>query len=125
MRISILGNFVSYNVYKFGSLLSSILSVTLQGFCPGLTHGQKFGISYVHSRSYFRPRDDETDQPKEPTTVKSHALLVLPDQSPDLSPQSHNSDQNGSQTQQLDASAWSVWETSGADKSQDGGLHAA
>ncbi|KAF7806987.1 alpha-mannosidase I MNS4 [Senna tora] len=51
------------------NLESTAVSGLIKGFCPRLTHGQKFGISYIHPIP--RPRDDETIQQKE----QSHTVL--------------------------------------------------
>lgn len=61
--------------------MENILSAW-QGFCPGLTHGQKFGISYVMSA------DTQPNKPtieREPTVSQSHSASV-PDKNSDLQP---------------------------------------
>ena len=67
------------------SLLKSFensLSVC-RGVCPGLTHGQKLGISYV-SPSHRAHEDDSRNQ-GELTTAESHSMTVVPSQSSDYS----------------------------------------
>ncbi|KAK4258077.1 hypothetical protein QN277_007577 [Acacia crassicarpa] len=86
-----------YNTFE-----STSLSGLIKGFCPGLTHGQKYGISYVDPPDL--PRDDQTVQQKEPTAVQSHAVLVIPSASDHHSPPDHTSDQNDNQTHDSDVS---------------------
>ncbi|KAI9070487.1 hypothetical protein K1719_047551 [Acacia pycnantha] len=86
-----------YNTFE-----STSISGLIKGFCPGLTHGQKYGISYVDPPDL--PRDDQTVQRKEPTVAQSHAVLVIPSPSDDHSPPDHNSDQNDNQTHDSDVS---------------------
>lgn len=76
--------------------------IILQGFCPGLDHGQKFGISYVHSAD--EQHDYKTIQQKE-SIVQSHSVVVLPAHSSDhLLPDSSN-DHNDSQTRESDVTS--------------------
>ncbi|KAI4345733.1 hypothetical protein L6164_012831 [Bauhinia variegata] len=88
-----------------GSMSDSLTAASglIKGVCPGLTHGQKFGLLYMHSAD--RPLDDETIGKKEPTVVQSHSLSILPGQSSDHSPSDDNSNQNDSQTKESDESA--------------------
>ena len=66
------------------SLLKSIEnSFCLQGVCPGLTHGQKFGITYV-SPSHRAHEDDSRNQ-GDLTTAESHSMMVVPKQNSDYS----------------------------------------
>ncbi|KAE9619141.1 hypothetical protein Lal_00047903 [Lupinus albus] len=65
------------------------VSGLIKGVCPGLNHGQKFGISYVHSADEHH--DYEIIHQKESTTVQSHSVMVLPSQSSD-----HNEDRRTS-----------------------------
>ncbi|XP_019428634.1 PREDICTED: alpha-mannosidase I MNS4 isoform X2 [Lupinus angustifolius] len=57
------------------------VSGLIKGVCPGLNHGQKFGISYVHPADEHR--DYEIIHQKESTAVQSHSVMVLPSQSSD------------------------------------------
>lgn len=75
----------------------------LQGFCPGLNHGQKYGFSYVHSND--ERNDYETIQQKESTTVQSHSVIVLPAQSSHHSEPDSGNDHNDSQTTESDVTS--------------------
>lgn len=49
-----------------------------QGVCPGLTHGQKFGISYVAS-----PTDNDASSNESKTAVvKNHPVVVVASPAP-------------------------------------------
>lgn len=56
-----------------------IKKIILQGLCPGLSHGQKYGISYVASHS-TTPRDEPVDQ-RVGDVVQSHSVVLLSDSS--------------------------------------------
>ena len=77
--------------------------IILQGFCPGLNHGQKFGLLYMLSNDEHR--DPETNQPEEPTTVQSHSVMLLPVQSSDSSVPDSCNDHNDSQTSESDVTS--------------------
>ncbi|XP_034199560.1 alpha-mannosidase I MNS4 isoform X2 [Prunus dulcis] len=62
---------------------STPISGLIKGVCPGLTHGQKFGISYVASS--HRAQEESRNQRK-PTVAESHSLVVVPGQTSDYSP---------------------------------------
>ena len=67
------------------SVLKSIKNLfCLQGVCPGLTHGQKFGISYI-SPSHRAHEDDSRDQ-GEQANAESHSIVVVQNQNTDDSP---------------------------------------
>ena len=51
---------------------------SLQGLCPGLTHGQKYGISYLDATSTVQ--EDHSTHQRE-NVVDSHSLLVVSQQS--------------------------------------------
>ncbi|KAI4317936.1 hypothetical protein L6164_025760 [Bauhinia variegata] len=69
----------------------------IKGVCPGLTHGQKFGLLYIYPAD--RTHDDETIiDKKEPTVAQSRSVLILPGQSSNHSPHDSGSNQNDSQT---------------------------
>ncbi|XP_045790083.1 alpha-mannosidase I MNS4 [Trifolium pratense] len=74
----------------------SASSGLIKGFCPGLNHGQKFGLLYMHSNDEHR--DHETTQPEEPTIVQSHSVMLLPAQNSDRSVPNSGNDHNDSQT---------------------------
>lgn len=80
--------------------------MVLQGFCPGLNHGQKFGIVYVHSNNEH-DRDYETIQHKESTTVQSHSVMVVPAMSSGHLPPESSGDHesNDSQTCESDVTS--------------------
>ncbi|KEH42783.1 putative glycoside hydrolase family 47 [Medicago truncatula] len=81
----------------------SAVSGLIKGFCPGLNHGQKFGLSYLLSNDEHR--DYETNQPEESTTVQSHSVMLLPAQSSDSSVPDSVSDHNDSQTSESDVTS--------------------
>ncbi|XP_027365107.1 alpha-mannosidase I MNS4 [Abrus precatorius] len=76
----------------------SAVSGLIKGFCPGLNHGQKFGILYAHSTDEHNDYETIQVQRKESTTLQSHSVLVLPDQSSDQLLRDYSSDHNESQT---------------------------
>ncbi|KAE8704763.1 putative alpha-mannosidase I MNS4 [Hibiscus syriacus] len=59
------------------SLEASPVSGLIKGLCPGLTHAQKYGISYL--ASVDTPNEDSSAKQKE-TVVQSHAIVVVSDQ---------------------------------------------
>ena len=61
-----------------------------QGLCLGLTHGQKYGISYLASDD--TPHEDNSAKQKD-TVVQSHALVVS-DQSANQSLSGDSNDDN-------------------------------
>jgi len=75
----------------------------LQGFCPGLNHGQKFGLLYAHLIDERRDYETNQVQQKESTTVQSHSVLVLRSQSSEHLVPEYGSDRNDSQTPQSDS----------------------
>ncbi|KAK1592833.1 hypothetical protein Q3G72_031139 [Acer saccharum] len=83
----------SHTGFPSDSFLGSIPATGLikQGFCPGLTHGQKYGISYLAS-------EDVSTTPKESTAVQSHSVVVVSDQPTIYSPSKSQSDDNDAQT---------------------------
>lgn len=81
----------------------SAVSGLIKGFCPGLNHGQKFGLSYLLSNDEHR--DYETIQPEESTTVQSHSVMLLPAQSSDSSVPDSGNDHNDSQTSESDVTS--------------------
>ncbi|GMI71994.1 mannosidase 4 [Hibiscus trionum] len=56
---------------------SSPVSGLIKGLCPGLTHAQKYGISYI--ASVDKPSEDDSAKQKD-TVVQSHAIVVVSDQ---------------------------------------------
>ncbi|KAK4857224.1 hypothetical protein QYF36_025829 [Acer negundo] len=71
----------------FGSIPATGL---IKGFCPGLTHGQKYGITYIAS--------EDVSEAKESTAVQSHSVVVVSDQTTIYSPSKSQSDDNDAQT---------------------------
>ncbi|XP_022739361.1 alpha-mannosidase I MNS4 [Durio zibethinus] len=59
-------------------LEASPVSGLIKGLCPGLTHGQKYGISYL--ASVDTPHEDNSAKQTD-TPVQSHALVVVSGQS--------------------------------------------
>lgn len=55
---------------------------SLQGLCPGLTHGQKYGISYLDATR--TAQEDHSTHQRE-NVADSHSLLVVSQQSADNS----------------------------------------
>ncbi|ONI26473.1 hypothetical protein PRUPE_1G027300 [Prunus persica] len=62
---------------------STPISGLIKGVCPGLTHGQKFGISYVASSHRAQ---EESRNLRKPTVAESHSLVVVPGQTSEYSP---------------------------------------
>ncbi|KAJ4722583.1 alpha-1,2-Mannosidase [Melia azedarach] len=58
-------------------LESTPVSGLIKGLCPGLTHGQKYGITYVPSSDTV-PEDLSAAQ-REPAVVQSHSVVVVSD----------------------------------------------
>lgn len=59
--------------------MENILSAW-QGYCPGLYHGQKFGITYVTSAD--TQKNVPTNE-REQTVARSLSSIVVPDQNSD------------------------------------------
>lgn len=62
----------------------------IKGLCPGLTHGQKYGITYLPLID-TAPEDVSSTQ-REPTVVQSHSVVVLSDQGAHFIQSKPNSD---------------------------------
>lgn len=54
-----------------------------QGFCPGLTHGQRFGISYVDSEP---DPQEESSTERETSEFQSHSVILISNPSGEPSP---------------------------------------
>ncbi|KOM35583.1 hypothetical protein LR48_Vigan02g173300 [Vigna angularis] len=80
----------------------SAVSGSIKGFCPGLNHGQKFGLLYAHLTDERHDYETNQVQQKESTTVQSHSVLVLRSQSSDHLVPEYGSDRNDSQTHESD-----------------------
>ncbi|KAM6545593.1 hypothetical protein CsatB_026329 [Cannabis sativa] len=71
-------SFGSWSDYGFPSEStsdSSPLSGFVKGICPGLTHGQKFGISYVMSADIQHTKPTN-NRDREPTVSQSHSVNI-------------------------------------------------
>ncbi|KAK7278392.1 hypothetical protein RJT34_23420 [Clitoria ternatea] len=80
----------------------SSVSGLIKGLCPGLSHGEKFGILYSHSTDEHHDYETMQVQQKESNTVQSHSVVVIPSQSSDHLLPEYRRDQNDSQTCGLD-----------------------
>lgn len=68
----------------------------VQGFCPGLSHGQRYGISYVTIDDHRV--EDESTSTKHVAVVENYPVLVVTNHSSDVetgpdNPQKPNEDQ--------------------------------
>ncbi|KAF5752351.1 Glycosyl hydrolase family 47 protein isoform 1 [Tripterygium wilfordii] len=73
------------------------VSGLIKGRCPGLTHGQKYGIQYLGSTSRTEEEDEskqhrESTQQRQRTVIQSHSVLLVSDQSADYSVSDGNND---------------------------------
>ncbi|KAH9682332.1 alpha-mannosidase I MNS4 [Citrus sinensis] len=70
----------------------------IKGLCPGLTHGQKYGITYLPLVD-TAPEDVSPTQkePSQPTVVQSHSVVVVSDQGAHLIQSKPNSDHKNAQ----------------------------
>ncbi|KAL1340196.1 hypothetical protein AAHE18_U100100 [Arachis hypogaea] len=75
----------------------------IKGVCPGLTHGQKFGISYVYPTEEHNAH--ETAKPKEPTHEQSHSVVVLTEPNFDHALTDYSNDHNDNQTYKSDVTS--------------------
>ncbi|XP_059446936.1 alpha-mannosidase I MNS4 [Corylus avellana] len=67
----------------------------IKGFCPGLSHGQKLGISYV--ASIDATHQYESANKREPTVLQSHSMVVVPNPSSDNSPSDNDNNHDNFQ----------------------------
>lgn len=72
------------------TLLNRSFPILLQGQCPGLSHGQRYGITYVASLD-TAPQDVSTGE-REPTVVKNHYTVEVSEQNDDASLSKTNND---------------------------------
>ncbi|KAL3812526.1 hypothetical protein ACJIZ3_013794 [Penstemon smallii] len=63
----------------------SVAAGLIKGFCPGLTHGQRYGISYVDSDDNL---ENESSNQRQVAIVKNSPVVVVSDQNAH-SPQPH------------------------------------
>lgn len=62
--------------------LSNMLGfLYIQGFCPGLTHGQRYGISYVSTDDSV---EDESTTTKPVPVVENYPVVVVTNHSSDV-----------------------------------------
>ncbi|KAL4285021.1 hypothetical protein GQ457_16G029450 [Hibiscus cannabinus] len=73
------------------SFESSPVSGLIKGLCPGLTHAQKYGISYL--ASVDKPSEDDSAKQKD-TVVQSHAIVVVSNQSANQSLSGNSNNDN-------------------------------
>ncbi|XP_015573504.1 alpha-mannosidase I MNS4 [Ricinus communis] len=69
---------------------STATSGLMKGICPGLTHGQKYGISYLEPTG--TSLEDVSTHQRE-NVVKSNSLVVVTDQNADSSPSKNDQNQ--------------------------------
>ncbi|XP_059650731.1 alpha-mannosidase I MNS4 [Cornus florida] len=83
-----------------GSTFQKSTSVTglIKGLCPGLSHGQKFGISYV--ASVDTTNEDELSKQKETTVVPGHSVVVVSNPNAETSPSDIRNDHDSDQGQE-------------------------
>ncbi|KAI5649349.1 hypothetical protein M9H77_35354 [Catharanthus roseus] len=62
---------------------STSVSGLIKGFCPGLTHGQRFGISYVDSEP---DPQEESSTERETSEFQSHSVILISNPSGEPSP---------------------------------------
>ncbi|XP_059310821.1 alpha-mannosidase I MNS4-like [Lycium ferocissimum] len=81
-------SFLSRSSYQSTSPFSG-----LKGLCPGLTYGQRFGISFM---SPVDPSsEDEHSSQRETTEVQSHSVVLISNPNPEVSLSgSHNDHEN-------------------------------
>lgn len=60
-----------------------------QGLCPGLTHGQKFGISYKAETDISH--EPEPTNHQEVSLVQSHSVMVISNPKPEISSENDGS----------------------------------
>lgn len=72
-------------------ILLEILFFISQGLCPGLTHGQKYGISNLASVDI--PHEENSAKQKG-SEVQSHAVVIVSDQSVNQSLSVNSNDSN-------------------------------
>jgi mannosidase alpha-like ER degradation enhancer 2 len=70
----------------WSSKKSTHVSGFIKGVCPGLTHGQKFGISYVASPTH----DNGPSNERETTIVQNHKVVVVGSPPPQYSEEVQN-----------------------------------
>ncbi|XP_075655445.1 alpha-mannosidase I MNS4 [Castanea sativa] len=77
---------------------STLTSGLVKGFCPGLSHGQKFGITYLEPIDTTNQYDSANK--REPNILQSHSMVVVPNQGSDYSNSSNDNDHDNLQENQ-------------------------
>lgn len=81
------GQFHTGYPLESSSFESTATSGLMKGICPGLTHGEKYGILYLDSVD--TTQEDESTHQRE-NVVKSHSVMVISNQSADNSLHNNN-----------------------------------
>ncbi|GKV42259.1 hypothetical protein SLEP1_g49682 [Rubroshorea leprosula] len=76
----------------FSYVGSTPVSGLIKGVCPGLSHGQKYGISYLASHDPVNT--DDSAKQSEMTEIQSHAVMVVSEQGTNDSLSSNIKDDN-------------------------------
>ncbi|XP_055829805.1 alpha-mannosidase I MNS4 isoform X1 [Solanum dulcamara] len=87
-------SFLSSSSYQSSPPVSGLKVRNLMGLCPGLTYGQRFGISFM---APMEPSsEDENSSQRETTEVQSHSVELISNPDPEV-PLSgpHNDHDNG------------------------------
>ncbi|KAL9408222.1 hypothetical protein AB3S75_046721 [Citrus x aurantiifolia] len=94
----IYGSWVHTGFPSDSFLESTSVPGLIKGLCPGLTHGQKYGITYLPLVD-TAPEDVSPNQkePSQPTVVQSHSVVVVSDQGAHLIQSKPNSDHKNAQ----------------------------
>ncbi|PIN08840.1 Mannosyl-oligosaccharide 1,2-alpha-mannosidase [Handroanthus impetiginosus] len=77
------------NFLPRSSYQKSLASGLIKGFCPGLTHEQRYGISYVASDDNI---EDESSSRKEVAVVQNSPILLVANHSSDSPPSNADKD---------------------------------
>ncbi|XP_065863179.1 alpha-mannosidase I MNS4 [Euphorbia lathyris] len=86
------GQVQSGHPLESSSFESTSTSGVMKGVCPGLSHGQKYGISYLEVIENTNKEDDRPHQKE--NSVKSQTVVVVSDQSSDESLSDNKNDGN-------------------------------
>ncbi|KAK4355844.1 hypothetical protein RND71_024815 [Anisodus tanguticus] len=86
-------SFLSRSSYQSSSPVSGLKVRNLMGLCPGLTHGQRFGISFM--APVDPSSEDEQSSQRETTEIQSHSVVLISNPNPEVSLSgSHNDHEN-------------------------------
>ncbi|GAV69591.1 Glyco_hydro_47 domain-containing protein [Cephalotus follicularis] len=90
------GNWVRTGLPSESSFLESTpISGLIKGLCPGLSHGQKYGITHLASTD--TTQENESANQRGSTVVQSHSVVVVRDQSAASSSEDKNNDHDNVQ----------------------------